>query len=624
MNRKNYRKIKGDTQLKDELTVDVNNVKAEDKLITDIAFVTTGNVDAGKSSFIGALITGILDDGNGSARKYVAVHEHELEKGRGKTSDISSKIIKLADGRVATLIDLCGHEKYFSTTAYGITAMMPDYGFSIISPSRGVLQMTKQHFMMLTNSNIPTAIIVTKIDVALKNSCEDLEKSIKNILCKGRKVLFINSYDDYWKYRNGKDACTKYNIHNKNELNKLNKLNKLNILSKNNDVDKLIDCIEYYLDFDIIKHGYIDKMVKSLQVRAGTRQNYVPVLYISNVDGYCLDVAKHTIMYSKPRDLWAKCTNDNFIIKCFSKVAKLPNLNKDFHKGATFYIDNTFYVKGAGIVLSGINRGDDIFNDDVLHMGPINKKFIRVKIRNIRNDNDTDVHKLSHHHRGCLNIKACDEIITRKIIKKGVVLLSDVSMTKYVCFRFDALVTISDDMTATLRTGYSPIVHAGTIKQACKMILPSDKLTQDEINKLMVSNDDCMTYSKAELRNLVRLRKISKIELNIIDKNGKLSHEDIQRVIERKNAEKEQYKKLSNRERRSQICHKLEKGRVTRVTFKFKYHPEYIEPHTIFFFKSGEIHGTGVVLSVLELSNDSDPNPEPVKKKHIRDKSYIK
>ena len=109
--------------------------------ITDKAFVVVGNVDAGKSTLIGTLTSGILDNGRGSARINVARHKHEIES--GKTSDISSRILRFPNGKTVTLIDLCGHEKYFTTTATGIAGMMPDYAIVVISPTRGILNMTK-------------------------------------------------------------------------------------------------------------------------------------------------------------------------------------------------------------------------------------------------------------------------------------------------------------------------------------------------------------------------------------------------------------------------------------------------------------------------------------------------
>ena len=48
-----------------------------------------GPVDAGKSSLVGVLTTGELDDGKGKARNKILVHQHERETGR--TSNNSPK-----------------------------------------------------------------------------------------------------------------------------------------------------------------------------------------------------------------------------------------------------------------------------------------------------------------------------------------------------------------------------------------------------------------------------------------------------------------------------------------------------------------------------------------------------
>ena len=58
----------------------------------EISIVVCGPVDAGKSSLVGVLTTGELDDGRGKARKSVFHHNHELESGR--TSSISQNVIK--------------------------------------------------------------------------------------------------------------------------------------------------------------------------------------------------------------------------------------------------------------------------------------------------------------------------------------------------------------------------------------------------------------------------------------------------------------------------------------------------------------------------------------------------
>ena len=46
------------------------------------------------------------------------------------------------------------------------------------------------------------------------------------------------------------------------------------------------------------------------------------------------------------------------------------------------------------------------------------------------------------------------------------------------------------------------------------------------------------------------------------------------------------------------------------VTFKFKQFPEYIEPYQIFAFRSGLVHGVGVILDVIPYYKDIDAKPD--------------
>ena len=65
----------------------------------EIRITTLGNVDSGKSTMLGVLTRGGLDNGRGLARGGVFRHKHELESGR--TSAISQQIIGFApDGSV--------------------------------------------------------------------------------------------------------------------------------------------------------------------------------------------------------------------------------------------------------------------------------------------------------------------------------------------------------------------------------------------------------------------------------------------------------------------------------------------------------------------------------------------
>lgn len=108
-----------------------------------------GNVDAGKSTLLGVLTHGELDNGRGFARQKLFRHKHEIESGR--TSSVGNDILgfdshghvvnkpdshggslewtKICEksSKIITFIDLAGHEKYLKTTVFGMTGHLPDF-----------------------------------------------------------------------------------------------------------------------------------------------------------------------------------------------------------------------------------------------------------------------------------------------------------------------------------------------------------------------------------------------------------------------------------------------------------------------------------------------------------------
>ena len=123
----------------------VREVKEMDKVV-DIRVAVCGNVDSGKSTMIGVLVTGEADNGRGAARLNVFAHKHEIESGR--TSCISEQIlgfdgkgrivnykqelhspswaeIASESSKIVSFFDLAGHEKYLKTTISGMTGHLP-------------------------------------------------------------------------------------------------------------------------------------------------------------------------------------------------------------------------------------------------------------------------------------------------------------------------------------------------------------------------------------------------------------------------------------------------------------------------------------------------------------------
>ncbi|MFV2016802.1 MAG: GTP-binding protein, partial [Candidatus Heimdallarchaeota archaeon] len=194
------RKEKGNEGYISELLI--RREKDPEELPADIRIASVGNVDAGKSSLIGVLLKGKLDDGRGSARSLVFRYLHELESGR--TSSVSTTVlgydingeivnhdnvhpptdIELLERSIKTVTfhDLAGHEKYLKTTIFGLTGLTPEFAMLIVAANQGVLQMTKEHLGLLISLKIPFFIVLTKIDLAPENITKQTRQELTKLL----------------------------------------------------------------------------------------------------------------------------------------------------------------------------------------------------------------------------------------------------------------------------------------------------------------------------------------------------------------------------------------------------------------------------------------------------------
>ncbi|XXH04552.1 hypothetical protein Hte_010969 [Hypoxylon texense] len=190
----------------------------EDVIETRIAVV--GNVDAGKSSMLGVLVKGDLDDGRGKARVNLFRHKHEIETGRtssvgmeimgfdtmGKviTSDtpgrkLSWEEIGKRSAKVITFTDLAGHERYLRTTVFGLLSSSPNYCLLMVAANNGLIGMSKEHLGIALALNVPIMVVVTKIDICPPNILEQTIQQITKILKSpaARKMpIFINSREE--------------------------------------------------------------------------------------------------------------------------------------------------------------------------------------------------------------------------------------------------------------------------------------------------------------------------------------------------------------------------------------------------------------------------------------------
>ncbi|KAI9718026.1 MAG: hypothetical protein M1812_004284 [Candelaria pacifica] len=173
----------------------------EDVIETRIAVV--GNVDAGKSTMLGVLVKGGLDDGRGKARVNLFRHKHEVESGR--TSSVGMEIMgfdthgevvasnvpgrKLSweeigkrSAKVISFTDLAGHERYLRTTVFGLLSSSPNYCLLMVAANNGLIGMSKEHLGIALALNVPVMVVITKIDICPPHILEQTIKQLTGIL----------------------------------------------------------------------------------------------------------------------------------------------------------------------------------------------------------------------------------------------------------------------------------------------------------------------------------------------------------------------------------------------------------------------------------------------------------
>ena len=175
----------------------------------EIKIGIAGGVDCGKSTLLSVLTKGERDDGRGSARLAVFNHRHEIITGR--TSSIAHHIMGFDENgtvinsnktycedivkksaKIISFYDLAGHEMYLKTTIYGLNSTKPDLCFILVGSNMGINVMTKEHISLCNSLNIPTIIIVTKVDLCKEreNVLNETMNDIKELVKLTRKVFY--------------------------------------------------------------------------------------------------------------------------------------------------------------------------------------------------------------------------------------------------------------------------------------------------------------------------------------------------------------------------------------------------------------------------------------------------
>ncbi|KAF7376153.1 GTP-binding protein 1 [Mycena sanguinolenta] len=181
-------------------------------LTPEVRCAVVGNVDSGKSTTLGVLTRGALDDGRGRARVGLFRHKHEIETGR--TSSVGMEIlgfspngapilpntanstdpdvirreklgweeISIQAAKIVSFIDLAGHERYLKTTLYGLTSGAPSCVILMVGANAGLIGMSKEHLAIALALSVPVVVCITKIDMTPPNVLAETIKQVTKIL----------------------------------------------------------------------------------------------------------------------------------------------------------------------------------------------------------------------------------------------------------------------------------------------------------------------------------------------------------------------------------------------------------------------------------------------------------
>eukprot|EP00475_Leptophrys_vorax_P023140 TRINITY_DN3155_c0_g2_i1.p2 TRINITY_DN3155_c0_g2~~TRINITY_DN3155_c0_g2_i1.p2 ORF type:complete len:487 (+),score=124.70 TRINITY_DN3155_c0_g2_i1:114-1574(+) len=399
-----------------------DDVKTDvDGIDSDVRIGVIGNVDSGKSTMIGVLVSGELDDGRGAARSKVFRFKHEQDNGR--TSSISYHIVGFDDKgepvyqtanasaapavkskswqrivenskHIATFIDLCGHEKYLKTTISGLTGGAVHYACVLIGGNMGIQKMTKEHLGVAIALEIPLFVVITKVDLApenvLKKTLKDLFKILRHPQCAKMPILVKKPAD--------MDTC----FTNSN--------------------------------------GVLENRI-------------TPVFAVSATKGTNMDLLRTFVSRLRASKI--------------EKSLKGGDSSKDDVKedSAVMQIDDTFSVAGVGVVVSGVLRYGTFKVNEQVFLGPFSDgTFKSVVVRGLHVKR-TPVQEV-HAGVSCA-VAIRGKGIRREAIRRGMVLAHE-SLNPKPIYGFQAQVLILHHPT-TIKNCYQCVIHCGCTRQAAKL-----------------------------------------------------------------------------------------------------------------------------------------------------------
>ena len=450
-------------QGKEGLIAEMYIKKQEDDLLNkiEITIGVLGEGGTGKSTIIGVLINGVLDNGKGLARTNVFRHKHEILC--GKTSSFSHQILgfdeegKLTNygdllkpslsqivsksTKIINFYDMAGGNKTFNkSTLSTLSKEYLDYLLFVISAKDEITKKTEDLLRLIYNIDLPVIAIINKIDLV---SDSELEKTVR-------------------KYKET-----------------IKKLKKIPIIIKNDeDVALFSRSMEE-------KEILVTFLVSTLTFNGG------------------LNLFKN-FLKSLPKLNETIYKNDK--LKQKQKELELEKMEFDIHE---------IIHKENNAILSGIVSSGKLRTNSKCFLGPdISGNFIKVEV--------CDIHckkvSVSYSFKGqycsvCIKSLGKINTLTKENVKKGMYLL-DTRITPIASRLFEIEVWTIDDTTRTLKNTYQPILNIKHVRQGVKIKNPdeiflflSDNKRINDLEKIIENDEINLSNIKNNINNLVKKKK---------------------------------------------------------------------------------------------------------------------
>ena len=198
-------------------------------------------------------------------------------------------------------------------------------------------------------------------------------------------------------------------------------------------------------------------------------ESVAPLFYVSNTTGQGIELLKQFLNLS----------------------TKNPKNAKPLSKEVEMHIDTTFSVPGVGTVVGGQLLSGKIKVGDKLLMGPTENKYTSIQVRSIHCKR-VPMQEIKFGSYVCIGLKKVD----RETIRRGHVIISS-SSNKIAVTNFTANITVLKSHSTTIKPGYEPVVHFGSVRQSAKLISIKNKVNARKSENL--PNDNILrTGDKAE------------------------------------------------------------------------------------------------------------------------------